>query len=448
MPAELREVVSPDCYGGKTSEPACAVVDADDSGADVVVNSYMARYSPVYYFVAGGVIRLALDLGFGVVSSIVLARFVSGVISFGMIAVASILLGRRFGSVVSTIVVAAAITPQTLFLGASVNPNGFEVGASLLFAAAIASLFHDVHDSERVGVGLAWWLLIGGFCLAMARPASVVWFCGLAMLLFIPVNRRPVLWRIPAFAKVGLLITFLLSAASFLYLNSGREAGASGNDLTDWQNLPLIYRGVLILLKFGELVRQGYGLLGWADTWMPALFLIMWIVVVVWAVSRMSVSRERPVLRARWSFVFLLVCALAVAVQSDLAGFGWQGRYILPCLVAALALLAPGMAHSCLAASSQRLTAIVTAGIVAILDFGAIAINLGRYLYGYTELRIRFDQLPVPQPDGTWVSVLGRFTPLVLAGIGTLTVLGLVVSQVRGAREQTVAGSSSLARQS
>jgi hypothetical protein len=434
LPENLYTVLSNSCYKGKQSEPACAVEDAPASQRQVTAETYMTRYSPVYYVFVGGVLRGAVEAGAGVVTAVVLSRFASGLLAFSMVGTSVVMLGKRFGGPQSVVVAAIVVTPQFLFLGASVNPNGFEIGAATLFATTVVSIFADVYDRQAVSTGLGVMAIASGLCLALARPASLVWFVVLALLLFLPVRGRPAVARLPVFASIGLGASLIASVASFLYLNGVRNAGITDQDLTQWQAYPLPLRWILILLKFGDLIRQGYGLLGWADTPMPMLFLITWLVVTVVAVARFTVSRSAGILKMRWSFIYVMVCALAVAVQSDAAGFGWQGRYFVPCIAVGVVLLVPSMADSCVPQKAQRNTALMVFAVVSLLNISAVAISLGRYLYGYTSLFARFEALPVPVPDGTWRSVIGRFAPMDLAAAGQIALMLCAVLCLWGVR--------------
>jgi hypothetical protein len=167
---------------------------------------------------------------------------------------------------------------------------------------------------------------------------------------------------------------------------------------------------------------------------MPMLFLIAWLVVTVVAIARFTVSRSAGILKMRWSFIYMIVCALAVSVQSDAAGFGWQGRYFVPCIAVGVVLLVPSTADSCVPQKAQCNTAMMVLAVVSLLNISAAAINLGRYLYGYTSLFPRFEALPVPVPDGTWSSVIGRFAPIELAAAGQIALALCAVLCLLGMR--------------
>lgn len=430
VPGDMLTALDRSCYAFRPETPACAIDPTREAGIHRLTSTSMTRYPPPYYLLTGLVMRAAMGTGGSGEEAIVLARVVSGVVCLLIVGMSSVLLCRRLTTPPALVVLALTLTPQFLFLSASVNPNGFEIACAFAQAACVVAAIHDVRYSSRVPPGLALALCASTLGLGLARPASIVWALACAALLLVPFGGRRALlgmtrrWRTALYASLG------AGVAWFVYLNSLRQGGVTDHDLGQWEEYPLALRFLLVVLKFGDIVESGYSLLGWADTKMPRLFLVLWLVVGAASLARLSRSGPRAVMGQRWAFSYLGVCAAATAAQSLMAGFGWQGRYFMPCVAGFLVLLLPGMGAGGVDPATMRNTGVLVLGTTWCLGSGALGLNLGRYLYGYSDLYKLFEHLPVPTPVEAWEPVIPRFAPLYLGVVGglLLLVLGLLLT--------------------
>lgn len=222
----------------------------------------------------------------------------------------------------------------------------------------------------------------------------------------------------------------LTSAISFLYLNSPREGGADATP-SEWGEIRPVYRWALIGIHFGRMLYDGYSQLGWFDTTMPMLFFVLWIVVSAVAVT--SLYRREPLasLAPGWAWAFVVVSAVAVAVQSYLAAFGWQGRYILPPLFAFVTLLVPVMGRERGHGEDTRAKSVLALiGVQLLLATGGIIYTSFRFVFGYASLYERFDNMPVPSPGGGWLPAIGLAPTLVTGAVGMLLVAAIAVDRV------------------
>lgn len=421
MPSALEDHPDVRCYAFKTDEPSCA---NDYQGVDdslITTSSYMTRYPPVYYGIVGLAMRALLALGVSGEVTLLTARVLSGVVSGLVVLGAARLLSKRFGIGAASVAVAAVMTPQFLFISGSINPNGFEISAAFATAVGVASLVHDGSRSRRTPILDQAFLVLSTFFLAFARPASMVWLGILIVALVLLRSGRRALLQTHWATRLWLTLSVAGGLAWFVYLNALRDGGVTDHDLSEWNATSPSVRALLVILKFGDLVKNGYGLLGWGDTPLPILFLVVWLVALAWTVSRsVSLSSGTPDLSLRYASLVFLLCGLAVFAQSYLAGFGWQGRYFLPCMAAYCALMAPSMNVVPSGFLQQRKASISFVAITALLAFAALAWNLGRYLYGYSDVYTRFEVVPVPTTGGAWNPLIGRFTPLVLGFAGAI----------------------------
>lgn len=430
VPGGMLTALDRSCYAFKPEQPACAVDPTSEAGIERFTSTTMTRYPPPYYLFTGLAMRASLEMGSTGEQAIVVARIFSGILCFLVVGTSTLLLARRFPVPPALLVLALTLTPQFLFLSASVNPNGFEIACAFAQGACVAAVFHDVRRSGRVGPGLAAALCASTLGLGLSRPASVVWAIMGVLLLLVRCGDRRALSGLGRVWRIVLGACLAVGVGWFLHLNSMRRGGVADHDLGAWEQYPVVLRGLLVLLKFGDIVESGYSLLGWADTKMPRLFLVLWLVVGTACLARLSRSAVRPVLQQRWAFVYLGVCAVATAGQSFLAGFGWQGRYFLPCIAACLALLVPGMGAGGSPPSMVRNTTALALVTTWSLSTGALGLNLGRYLYGYSDLYKLFEHLPVPTPVEGWVPLVPRFAPLMcgLAGGTLILFVGLLLT--------------------
>ncbi len=444
VPGNMLESLDRSCYAFKPTEPACAIDPGEGAGVYRLTSSSMTRYPPLYYLGTGLVMRGAMALGSNAVVAIIAARVFSGMVSLMAVGLAAVCLGRRFGAQQTLVVLALTMTPQFLFLSASVNPNGFEIAFAFAQAACVVALIHEVGAGRKAGAPLAAGLCATTLCLGLARPASIVWALAATLLLLVPFTGRPALAGLARGWRVAFCACLAVGIGWFVYLNALRQGGVTDHDVSTWEGYSFSLRSLLVVLKFGDIVESGYSLLGWADTKMPRFFLIAWLVVGAAALARLSSGGRPPVMRQRWAFTYLAVCAGATAVQSFMAGFGWQGRYFMPCVAAFTVLLLPGMSAGAQPDHDLRTTntALLVLVTTWLLDTGAVMLNLGRYLYGYSDLYKLFEQLPVPTPVVAWQPVISRFGPVYLAVVGgtVLFLIGCLLSRRRRTGDAIVIG--------
>ena len=136
-----------------------------ESGSSDAGESTAAIYPPFWYgFVGGGARLLGAD------TSQRVYRTVAAAMCAALIA-AAFAVARRSRARALTPLLLLGLTPMTLFLSGSVNPNGFEIAAFLLFWALCLHLDHPAASTITGG------LLVGGLAAAtlLSRFAAAVW---------------------------------------------------------------------------------------------------------------------------------------------------------------------------------------------------------------------------------------------------------------------------------
>lgn len=431
VPQAIRDRPDETCYKFKAATPACSKQATDPANLDAAA-TYMTRYPPIYYLLVGIPMRIMLAIGVSGSRMLVLTRVVSGLISAALMGWAAWAASRRFGKAPAVLAVAVTLTPQFLFLSASVNPNGFEIASAFAVAAFVMSAFFDARHGGRIRADTSVGLIVCSLCLGLARPASLVWLVVLLALTLLRVDGKGVWRRFPAWLMAAVGVVVAISAVWFVYLNTLRGGGISDHDRANWAAISPVERALFVILKFDDLMESGYGSLGWMDTQLPLLFFIVWLIVAAYCVGHLLVTGgRRPLLRPRWALAALAAFMVAVAGQSYLAAFGWQGRYFLPCLAAFIVLLIPAMAlHSATHETVTRMAITVTL-INVVLDAASLFWNLGRYLYGYKTAFVRFTTLPFAKHRGSWQPFFGLSAPLWFGTVGMALVAVVLVVILR-----------------
>lgn len=449
MPATLRRIPEA-CYKFKPEQTACAelkTVDDGDGDGLVTVASNMARYPFAYYLLAGAVMRVAIGAGAGGILAITLARAISGIICGLMAWVALRALRREYGPELVIGVGAVMATPMVLFLCTSINPNGFEVMATALVASTVVALRAAWSRGEDGAASLHAQLVVAALFLGLARPASVIWLGLLLCVLILPIGGIPhrLVWKqIGRRTAIGLALVLAVSVAWFLYEIAIRSGGAAGKDLSEWQALPVSTRYLAILLHFGTLLRSGYTDLRWADTAMPMLFFEAWLVCAVVVLVIGFSARGRRVHAIGGAIAFAALSTAAVAVESDLSAFAWQGRYYLPVVMGTIVLLSgaslPGPTWNGTSADPRslppRTVALIASMLSAVIAVAALFINVCRYVFGFAPTYTHFPDLALPDSTSTrdWVPLLPIRVVLVVGAVGVGIVL---VSALRALRTKS-----------
>ncbi|WP_170037143.1 DUF2142 domain-containing protein [Georgenia soli] len=427
VPADLYHYPKEDCYARNLSAtPTCGMViepSADASSVDDV--SYMTRYPPLYYAAVGGVMRTALSLDLSGFSALYLARIFSGFASMAMVVGAFALLRRSFGIGAAILPLVAAATPTALSLFSAVNPNGFEIAGSILAAAACATVGDHVRRGVRVPAYIQGVLIVSMVALTWTRPLSVAWAGLLSMVLLVPVGARAIPFRALSGLTQAVLVLNLVAALGWLYYSLQTRRIGEEDPNVDWGSLPLLVKVVLIVMKFGPLLTQMVGWMGW-DVTLPPLLTAIWISTVAALVILAIAVREKR--RGVWVAPALLCgSVLVVGAYSMLTGFGWQGRYWLPAVAMFIVLLTPYFQFDNLPDASRRRLVRVSVIVFGAVNTVSLTWYMWRYVYGAEAWFARFDRAPLPFDGVEWIPVPFGDGFVVLSWLVSVVLLGVAV---------------------
>jgi hypothetical protein len=408
------------CFIDDTREAAdCAPEFRADDTSPAELTTWIGRYPPVYYFLAG-LPSLVVDGEAAVLGM----RVVSAVLCAGFFALG--LTSLRSSSHPTALLAAGllALTPTAAFYAGVVNSSGLEIAAgfatwALLLPVVLEPGAVRVAPRLLVGVGTAMVLL-------NTRPGSPLLAGLIAVCLGIAASRafwREALagrrWVAPVLiAAVGAIV-----AAAWLLLvqptaSLGGEADPALADPAAavagaWGLMPRYLREQLAV--FGLLNLPAH----------PATLWLLGLTIGALVLAGLVMGRGR--LRVSLAIVAVLVVALPVVAQIPTAadlGLIWQGRYGLPFTIGLPVLAMAAVVSRARGAVLARRAAPVLVAVAVLGHVASFVWALWRYAWGFGHSPLT-DSLQ-------WEPPLGVVPLAALAAVAVLALGGLVLSQDDG----------------
>lgn len=401
-----------------TVTAACMLEPPGDD--DVIVDSTTTagRYNPVYYVLVGWP-----SLIFGDGTGIYAMRIVSGMLSSVFLALTAVVIASWRGRALPVIAFGAAVTPMVLFLNGSVNPNGLEITATLAAFVAVTAVV--ARPDPALLVQRASIVAVAGVLAANTRAISPLWVAIAILLPFLLASREQLVSLIRTRAVIiSAAVVAAGAVAALLWLrltntvSTSSEAGGEAMEVPYAGSSPLFGFG-LMMLRFGQHLREMIGVFGWLDTAAPPEVYALWGLLfgglVIWAVALL---RGRAL---RFAIVLIVavpvVPALIQAAFITSGGWIWQGRYALPVLV--IALVGLGLALSEHFDVLERRAALILGGVAGgiwvvghVLAFMAA---LQRFSVGADGSWFAMFVSPEWQPPGGITLLLALFAVVVVA---------------------------------
>ena len=424
------------CFHSHPSLPASCVIAADSgpsaaaalAGATRQAWIYNARYPPLYYAIVG--LPTLFGQGNGALYAM---RLVSAFLSALFIALAVSCVHRYSRAHLVYLGLMLATTPMVLFLGAVVNPSGFEiaVGICLWTSAAVLVTEHLAAPPRAllalVGLSASIFVLI--------RSLSPLWLALIAVLL-LALADRSALRRALARSDVRLVlgVIAIVSSAALVWIVKEHATDVYSGAQQLISQVPKGTSNATILstafLRNSFYFPDMIGVFGWFDTWAPAFTYLVWYFLVGLASLAGALFGGFRRAAVLFSLLVLLVVVptLASASQARQHGYIWSGRDALP-----LAVGLPILASACCAPVLSRRLSLSTArghlrwrrlfGAAVVLtmlsQFGAFYEALRRYSVGTKGPVFSFIAHP------SWRPPLG--VPLLLAAELLVLVGGAIV---------------------
>jgi hypothetical protein len=396
------------CWSYQFYVGACRADDPvrDPRPQDTVeIGTHVGRYPPYGYIVPGALMRLAGDP----TSALRWGRVGVALSSIALLTLAALALTDRDPLAHTGLI--AAVTPMVLFLFASLSGNGVEIAAGISFLACLLRL---TRPSPQRWV---WWMTAtAGAVLCLTRDLGPVWMA-IDILIFISLLGLREAGRVvrsgKANAKAAAVILASAAGLSVLWQFTQSARPPLSPDLI-W-NLADRFKYV------HDLYRQAIGVFGPLDAPMPGpAYWLGGLTIAALVILALSggTARERSVLAA--TFLMVLCATLMVDGAQAAAGFGAQGRHLMPIAVAipmvAGEILARGRSQ---ASILYRLAAPITAVAASILYLVGWYTIAHRFSVG-AEGRVRFFLEPQWSPPLGWLpwAVLALAGALLVACLG------------------------------
>jgi hypothetical protein len=370
----------------------------------VEIGTHVGRYPPYSYLMSGALMSLAGDA----TSALRWGRLGVALSSMILLVVAALALAGR--DPISLTGLIASMTPMVLFLFASLSGNGVEIAAGISFLACLLRL------SRPSPSRWLWWATAGtGAVLCLTRDLGPVWmlidiaiFCS-----FVGLSQARRVWQSggkPAIASAVIIVCAAAMSVAWQITQSARPPLGPGLILNlgdRFQYVP-------------DLFRQAIGVFGALDAPMPrpaywlgglaiAALVILALLGGTW--------RERAILAG--TIAMVLCATLAVDGAQAAAGFGAQGRHLLP-----IAVAIPLVAGEIIGRRRSRPTTLYR----LVLPITAVAASV-LHLTGWYTVAHRFSVGGEGRPgfflDPLWSPPLGWLPWALLAVAGAVLITGL-----------------------
>lgn len=394
------------CYAGRTDRTPACTGEPDEGERLRSTWSTADTNSPVYYL-AVGLPTLVLDGAPALYGMRILSAALTA-LAFAAIAVLLWAFPRRRWAPLLGL---AAINPEVLFLGGSVNPNGIEIAsagallASLLvlallkptgwmlgFAGATAVLSTLLVTGGR-SLALVWVLLAAAAVIAVLRRND--WHA---------LIRRPSTWVVAGFAALICLgqVYWFTRPENGVRPVSSPIPGSRLKVAQDMLDATVAY--------WHQMAGQGV-----VDYGMPEVVPSLWTALIL-ALCLLPVVLGRG--RQRWVTLGLVAAMVIIPIVTQVAlwrqvGMVWQGRYVLAVLL--MLAITGGLALDEARLGAPRRTVSVLRALLVILtisQFVAVAAVVRRYAV----------------VDSSWIHALFRPSWLPPGGsIGLLVALAVIL---------------------
>jgi hypothetical protein len=315
------------CWSQHPEVPVACAPPVGTDESEVAAATYVGTYPPLYYAITGWPTRLL-----GPEDALYAMRIVSGTVCAALLA-AGLAAALRLGRMLLA-GAALAITPMTIFMMGTLNPNAMEVAAAFcLWLVLLELLTHAARAPTRAFV----WAAAAGVLLTASRPLSPAFLVTIVAVVGLLAGSRESWHRLwgDMRARVAGAVVGVAAAASivFVVVNSSLSSFIEFGSPEHPSRLDIARTA---FDATGDRIEQAVGILSWTG---PAeLHLPHWI-VTGWIVAALLLAALGLVVgswRSRVVLVATLVGSVAlpiVALASNQGGAGWQGRYGLPLLI-------------------------------------------------------------------------------------------------------------------
>ena len=396
-----------ECWTSRSETDAACIDGFRPPPAAFTTVMPVGNYQPLPYFLPGVAARAAGSPG----SANRLARVLNALIALGLLWIALRMAWSPDAGAISLLGLVVAVTPMAIFCGSMLNGSGPEIAAAIAFGCGLLRLRREPSCARSPSV----WAAIGvaGAVLALTRtlgPGYLVLVAAAA--LATGGYRLP--WEFVR-GRGRAAMAALAAIAAAIVLNRVWERAHGPEATTGFANLRAVLDEAV-----GEWWRASselVGKFGYLEYRLPAIVYVAWFAAgfaLVAAATAVARRRERIALAATVGVALVLPMLMWIyAIRQT--GFGLQGRYVLPALVA-VPLVAGELVRAHAAALGERLRrALLTA-----IPLTAAAAHLVAFYWAARRAAVGTDGPLVFLGDSGWSPPLGWLPWLALALLGSL----------------------------
>jgi hypothetical protein len=315
-----------ECYILHRDRSAACIEDFRAPQQPTQSASYTANYPPLPYLISGPLARTADDPA----TAVRLGRLPAALVALLLLGIATWALWDRATGGLSLLGLLLAVTPMALLCGASLTGSSIEIAGGIAFFATLLRLARTAGGRAPASVWAA--MAFSGAVLAHSRSLGPLWAVlqiGLVVLVAGPRESWAFMRRNgrAAYAALGVLAAALILARAW-------EALYGGGQIISLASLP----GALVnsLSEWWRASSELIGKFSYLEYRLPSAIYVAWFAfgfAAIWLALRISGRRERIALVAATAFAFVFPVAMWLGAVR-FTGFGLQGRYVLPVLVA------------------------------------------------------------------------------------------------------------------
>ncbi len=356
----------PNCFAFQPDQSAECQQTLPPADGTAVTKTFAGQYPPLYYALVGWP-SLLLPAHAGITAMrLASAAVTAALLTWGLFRTTRVP-GNRGGLWGA----AVAVTPMCLFLGATVNPAGFEISAAFAFWTACLAI---VLDRRPVPTSALVQAVVTGGLLVSSRSTGPAWALAIAVVALVaaPAGRwRAVLRHPRTWWFAGATAAVCAAALGWLVLHP--------SVVTTHDAFPqLADRKVALLAVLGmgsQYLHNMIGDFGWLDAPAPEVTVVVWYAMTGALLLAALSARRAARLRLALLLAALGTAAAPIVLQVPTAadtGLIWQGRYALPVAVG-VPLLAGFVAGRTRAASEGDLLRRTARGTLPVLLIGHVA---------------------------------------------------------------------------
>ncbi|MBW8805554.1 MAG: DUF2142 domain-containing protein [Catenulisporales bacterium] len=392
------------------ARPASCQHPAPATHAKVRVVSWVGRYNPLYYLAVGSPLRFWPDM-----TGIVLSRVLAALLSAAFAATAaSIAIRSRRPLLLAALL--TVLTPTTIALSSTVNPNGIEITAAALLWVCLVDLTRPprLTLSDQLLLSLA---AVSGAVVLTVRAMGPFWFAlavvGAAAVAE-PGRIRPLLrWRAVRLVGAAWAVIGLLAVAWNVVSGNNKVTHTLIAEHPAGHRFSTLLR-VITVDRVGGWFAEAFAL-DVPASWTPMLWAALSAAVLV----PLALLRTRRVLLAALAVAAISLGVTVVLEIKFLGTLGWSqyGRYFLPGLAGTAVLLAAGPADELPPTLRRRLPRLFALGAAG-CQLWVLTAEMTRVQAGPAA--------PLNPLAGSWHPAVGSPAVLVIAALGAAALIAVV----------------------